>query len=89
MVIALSSLGRASDTDMRLVKSIQRYFRGKPGIMTVRPTALNLEAVNRPPDRSVLTYGDSDLAGNADRFSVSGTALWVHSKLGWYPITAS
>ena len=57
--------------------------------MTVRPTALNLEAVNRPPDRSVLTYGDSDLAGNADRFSVSGTALWVQSKLGWYPITAS
>ena len=36
-----SSLGRASDTDMRNIKSILRYLRGNPGIMTVRPTTLN------------------------------------------------
>ena len=28
-------------------------------------------------------------AGDADRFSVSGTASWLRGKLGWYPITAS
>ena len=27
-------------------------------------------------------------AGDADRFSVSGTASWLRGKLGWYPITA-
>ena len=37
----------------------------------------------------MLTYGDSDWAGDADRFSVSGTAAWVQGKLGWYPITTS
>ena len=57
------------------------------GIMTVRPTTLDLEAVKRAPVGSVLTYGDSDWAGDTDRFSVSGTALWLRSKLGWYPIT--
>ena len=38
---------------------------------------------------SVLTYGDSDWASDAGRFSVSGTASWLRGKLGWYPITAS
>ena len=42
---ASSSLGRASDTDMKNVKSLLRYLRGHPGTMTVRPTTLNLEAV--------------------------------------------
>ena len=86
---ASSSLGRASDTDMRNIKSTLRYLRGMPGIMTVRPTTLNLEAVKRAPVGSVLTYGDPDWAGDADRTSVSGTASWLRSKLGWYPITAS
>ena len=57
--------------------------------MTVLPTTLNLEAVERAPGGSVLTYGDPDWAGDADRFSVSGTASWVQRKLGWYPITVS
>ena len=57
--------------------------------MTVRPTTLNPEAVKSAPVGSVLTYGDSDWAGDADRFSVSGTASWLRSKLGWHPITAS
>ena len=39
---ASSSLGRASETDMRNIKSILQYLCG---IMTVRPTTLNLEAV--------------------------------------------
>ena len=43
---ASSSLGRASDTDLRNNKSIPRYFRGDPGIMTVQPMSFNLEAVN-------------------------------------------
>ena len=77
---ASSSLGRASDTDMRNVKSVLRYLLGNPGIMTVRPTTLNLEAVKRAPMGSVLTYGDSDWAGDADRFSVSGTASWLRRK---------
>ena len=68
---ASSSLGRASDTDMRNVKAVLRYLRGTPGIMTVRPTTLNLEAVKKAPVGSVLMYGDSDCAGDADRFSVS------------------
>ena len=38
-----SSLGRASDTDMRNMKAILRCPRGNPGIMTVRPTTVNLE----------------------------------------------
>ena len=86
---ASSNLGRASDTDMRNIKSILRYLHGNPGIMTVRPTTLNLEAAGRAPVGSVLTYGDSDWAGNADRFSVSGAASWLRGKLGWYPIIAS
>ena len=57
--------------------------------MTVRPTTLNLEAVNRAPVGSVLTCGDSDRAGDADRFNVSGTASCLRGKVGWYPITAS
>ena len=68
---------------MRNVDLILRYFRGNSGIMTVRPTTPNVEAVKRALD------GDSDWAGAADRFSVSGTASWVRGKLGWYPITAS
>ena len=75
-----SSLGRASDTYMRNVKSVLRYLRGNPGIMAVRPTTLNLEAVKRAPVDSVLTYRDSDCAGDADRFSVSGTASWLRRK---------
>ena len=85
---ASSSLGRASDTDKRHIKSILRYLRGNHGIMTVRPTTLNLEAVKRPPVGPVSTYGDPDWAGEADRFCVSGTASWLRSKLRWYPITA-
>ena len=50
--------------------------------MTVRPTTLNLEALKRSPVGSVLTNGDSDWAGDADRFSVSGTATWLRGKLG-------
>ena len=57
--------------------------------MTVRPTTLNLEAVKRASVGSVLTYGDSDWAGDADRFSVSGAASWLRGKLGWYSIIAS
>ena len=86
---ASSRLERASDTDMRNIKSILRYLRGTPGIKTVRPTTLNLEAVKRAPVVSVLTHGDSDWAGDAHRFSVSGTASWLRGKLGWYQITAS
>ena len=33
---------------------------------------------------TVLTYGDSDWADDADRFSVSGAASWLHGKLGWH-----
>ena len=58
------------------------------GITTMRQTTLNLEAVKRAPVSSVLTYGDSDWAGDADRFSMSGTASWLRGKLGT-PITAS
>ena len=57
--------------------------------MTVRPTTLNLEAAKRVPVGSVLMSGDSVWAGDADRYSVSGTASWVRGELGWYPITAS
>ena len=57
--------------------------------MTVRPTTLNLEAVKRASVGSVLTYGDSDWAGDADRFSVTGTASWLRGKHGCYPIIAS
>ena len=55
----------------------------------MRPTTQNLEAVKRALVGSVWTYVDSDWDGDADRFSVSGTASWVQGKLGWYPITAS
>ena len=48
-------------------KSILRYLCGNPGIMTVRPTTLTLEAVKRA---AVLTCGDSDRAGDADGFIV-------------------
>ena len=85
---ASSSLGRASDTDKRHIKSILRYLRGNHGIMTVQPTTLNLEAVQRAPVGSVLTYRASDERGYADQFSVSGTALRLRSKLRRYPITA-
>ena len=57
--------------------------------MTVRPTTLNLKAVKRASEGSMLTYDDSDWAGDADRFSVSGTASWVRGKLWGCPITAS
>ena len=60
---------------MRNIKSILRYLRGNPGIMTVRPTTLNLEAVKRAPVGSVATYGDSDRAGDADRFSESNCVV--------------
>ena len=52
--------------------------------MTVRPTTLNLEAVKRTLVGSVLTNGDSDWAGGADRLSVSGTASWLRGKVGWF-----
>ena len=83
---ASSSLGRASDTDMKNIKSVLRYLHGNPGIMTVRPTTLNLEAMQTAPVGSVLTCGDSCWARDAARFSVSGTASWLRGKLGWYPI---
>ena len=86
---ASSSLGRASDTDMMNIKSMLRYLRGNPGIMTVRPTTLNLEAARRALVGLVLTYGDSDWAGDADRFSKSGAALRLRGKLGWCPIASS
>ena len=57
--------------------------------MTVRPTTVNLEAVTRAPVSYVWTYGDSEWAGDAYRFSVSGAASWLRGKLGWYPIIAS
>ena len=50
METASSSLGRASDTDMRNIKRILRYLSGNPGIITVRQTTLNLEAVKRAPE---------------------------------------
>ena len=65
---ASSSPGRASDTDMRNIKSILRYLRGNPGIMTVQPMFFTLEAVERASEGSVLTYGDADWAGDAGRF---------------------
>ena len=77
---ASSSLGRASDTDMRNITSMLRYLRGKPGIMTVRPTTLNVEAVKRAPVGSELTYGDLDWAGDVDRLSVSGTASGLRGE---------
>ena len=82
MRMALLSFGRVSDTDMRNVKAVLRYLRGNPGIMAVRPTTLILEAVKRAPVGSVLTYGESDWAGDADPFSVSGTASWLRGNLG-------
>ena len=57
----------------------------KPWNHDSRPRTLNLEAVKRAP----VTYGDSDWASDADRFSVSETASWLRGKLGWYPINAS
>ena len=74
---------------MENVKSVLRYLCGDPGIMTVRSTTLSLEAVKRAPVGSVLTYGDSDWADDADRFSVSRTASCLRRKLGWYPIIVS
>ena len=65
--------------DMRNIKPILRYLRVNPGIMTARPTTLNLEAVTRDPVGSVLTYGDPDWAGDADRISVNGTASWLRT----------
>ena len=56
--------------------------------MNVQPMSFNLEAVKRAPEGSVLTYGDADWAGDADRSSVSGTASWAKGRFGWYPITA-
>ena len=61
---------------MRNIKSILRYLRGTPGIMTVWPTTFNLDAVRGAREGSVMAYGDSDWAGDANRFSVSGTASW-------------
>ena len=85
---ASSILGRASDTDMMNIKSMLRDLRGNPGIMT-RPTTLNLDAARRALVGSVLTYGNSDWAGDDDLSSVSGAGSWLRGKLGWYPITAS
>ena len=80
--------GRAIDTDMRNVKSNLRYLRGNPWNHDSVADD-NLEAVKRAPVSSKLTRGDSDRAGDADRFSVCGTASWLRGKLGWSPITAS
>ena len=85
---ASSSPGRASDTDMMNIYSMLRDLRGNPGIMTVRPTTLNLDAARRAFVGSVLTYGNSDWAGDDDRFSVSRGASWLRGKLGWCPIVA-
>ena len=57
--------------------------------MTVQPMTFNLEAVRRAPEGSVFTCGNAVLAGDADRFSVSGTASWAKDRLGWYPPTAT
>ena len=46
----------------------------------------NLEAVRRAPEGSALACGDGVWAGDADRFSVSGTASWVKGTLGFYPL---
>ena len=73
-----SSLGRASDKNIRNIRSILRYFRGNHGIMTVQLTTLNLEAVKRAPVGSVLTFGDSDRASDADRPSVNGGTRSKH-----------
>ena len=56
--------------------------------MTVQLMFFTLKAVERASEGSVLTCGDADWAGDADRFSVSGTASWVKGRLGWYPIPA-
>ena len=53
--------------------------------MTVQLMTFNLEAVRRAPEGSALACGDAVLAGDADRFSVSGTASWAKDRLGWYP----
>ena len=86
---ASSSLGSANDTDMMNIKLMLRDVRGNPGMMTVWPTTLNLEAARRALVGSVLTCGDSDSAGDDDLSSVSGAGSWLRGKLGWYPITAS
>ena len=57
-----------------------------PAILAWKPGSMsfNLEAVKRALEGSVLTNGDADWAGDADRFSVSGSASWVKDRLGWY-----
>ena len=47
----------------------------------------NLEAVRRALEGSALTCGNAVLTGDADRFSVSGTASWAKGRLGWYTLT--
>ena len=73
------------DTDMRNIKSILRYLRGNPGIMTVQTMSFIVEAVRRAPEGSALTCGNAVWAGDADRFSASGTASWAKDRLCWYP----
>ena len=60
-----------------------------PTIPPWKPWNHDSTAEERAPVGSVLTYSDSDWAGGADRFSVSGAASWQRGKLGWYPIIAS
>ena len=57
--------------------------------MTVQPMTFNLEAVTRAPEGSVFPCGNAVLAGDADRFSVSGTASWAKDRLGWCLPTAT
>ena len=61
-----SSIGRASDTNMRNIQSILRNLRGNPGIATVRPITLTLEAVKRTHVGSAVdVWGQAGL--DADR----------------------
>ena len=49
----------------------------------------DMDVAKRAARGSVMTFADSDWAGDADRRSNSGTATWVRGKLGWYPISAT
>ena len=78
-------LGRANDKDMRNIEYVPQYLRGNIGIMTVQPMQFGMEAAEKAHEGSVLTHSESDWAGDADRFSVSGTVVslrqtWLISR---------
>ena len=69
---ASSSLGRAGDTNMRNIKCIVR-FRGNPGIITVRPTTLHLEAAKRAPESTIaLSSGEAELSRHGPAMQCRG-----------------